>query len=123
MYNIMYYGLREVYNSMKSTDRLAMINIMIDLEPLRVLVREFYINITDKGGRPNIDAIFMIKTIFLQRMYNCADEVMEIGLHDRIYYGSDHIQTTRAWRNTFIVVRVKGGGVFNPLLIAEVTIW
>ena len=105
MYNIMYYGLREVYNSMKSTDRLAMINIMIDLEPLRVLVREFYINITDKGGRPNIDAIFMIKTIFLQRMYNCANEVMEIGLHDRIYYGSD--QQGHNWRYSNIKRNLK----------------
>ena len=43
-------------------------------------------NDTDKGGRPNIDVIIMIKTLFLQSIYNCSDKVIERELHDRILF-------------------------------------
>ena len=55
---------------------------MIDWESLRSTVKELYRNDTQKGGRPNIDEIVMIKTLFLQSMYDCPYEVMERGLHD-----------------------------------------
>jgi IS5 family transposase len=86
MSNIIEYGLREAYNSMKSMDRLAQIEPMIDWESLRPIVKDLYRNDTQKGGRPNIDEIIMIKTLFLQSMYNCSDEVMERELHDRISF-------------------------------------
>jgi IS5 family transposase len=86
MSNIVDYGLREAYNSMKSMDRLARIDPMIDWESLRPIVKELYRNDTDRGGGPNIDEIVMIKTLFLQSMYNCPDEVMERELHDRISF-------------------------------------
>ena len=84
MSNIIEYGLREAYNSMKSMDKLAQIDPMIDWESLRPTVKDLYRNDTDKGGRPNIDEIVMIKTLFLQSMYNCSDEAMERELHNRI---------------------------------------
>ena len=86
MNNIVDYGLREAYKSLKSIDKLAEIDPMINLESLRPIVKELYRNDTDKGGRPNIDEIVMIKTLFLQSMYNCSDEVMERELHDRISF-------------------------------------
>ena len=76
------YGLREAYKSMKSMDKLAQIDPMINWESLRLIVKrtqtripdqfmeselakniiqELYRNDTDKGGRPNIDEIVMIK--------------------------------------------------------------
>ena len=67
-------------------DKLAQIDPMIDWELLRPIVKELYRNDTEKGGRPNIDEIVMIKTLFLQSMYNCSDEVMERELHDRISF-------------------------------------
>ena len=84
MSNIVDYGLREAYNSMKSMDKLAEIDPMINWELLRPIVKELYRNDTDKGGRPNIDEIVMIKTLFLQSMYNCSDESMEKELYNRI---------------------------------------
>ena len=84
MNNIIDYGLREAYNSMKSMDKLAEIEPMINWESLRPIVKELYRNDTDKGGRPNIDEIVMIKTLFLQSMYNCSDESMEKELYNRI---------------------------------------
>ena len=78
------YGRREAYKSMKSMDKLAQIDPMINWESLRPIVKELYRNDTDKGGRPNIDEIVMIKTLFLQSMYNCSDESMERELYNRI---------------------------------------
>jgi IS5 family transposase len=86
MSSIIEYGLREAYNSMKSMDKLVQIDPMIDWESLRPMVKDLYSNNTDRGGRPNIDEIVMIKTLFLQSMYNCSDEVMERELHDRISF-------------------------------------
>jgi len=49
-------------------------------------VKELYRNDTDRGERPNFDEIVMIRTLFLQSMYNCPDEAMERELHDRISF-------------------------------------
>ena len=69
---------------MKSMDKLAKIDSMIDWKSLRPLVKELYMNDTDKGGKPNIDEIVMIETLFLQSMYNCSDEAMETELYNLI---------------------------------------
>ncbi|MCL4334896.1 MAG: hypothetical protein M1402_02215 [Candidatus Thermoplasmatota archaeon] len=63
MNNILDYGLREAGSSMKSMDKLAKIDPMIDWESLRPLVKELYRNDTDKGVRPNIDEIVMMKCL------------------------------------------------------------
>ena len=86
MGNIVDYGLREAYNSMKSIDKLAEIDPMINWESLRLIVKELYRNDTDISVRPNIDEIVIIKTLFLQSMYNCSDDVMERELHDWISF-------------------------------------
>ncbi|EQD76539.1 transposase IS4 family protein, partial [mine drainage metagenome] len=59
---------------------------MIDWESLRPIVKDLFRNDTDKGGRPNIDEIVMIKTLFLQSMYNLSDESMEKEIYDRISF-------------------------------------
>ena len=86
MDNIVNYGLHEAYQSLKGKDKLAMIDPLIDWESLRPIVKELYRNNTDKGGRPNVDEIVMIKTMFLQSMYGYVDEAMERELHDRISF-------------------------------------
>lgn len=86
MNSIIDYGLREAYSSIKSMDRLAQIDPMIDWESLRPIVKDLYRNDTEKGGRPNIDEIVMIRTLFLQSMYNCSDDIMEKEIHDRISF-------------------------------------
>ncbi|EQD75724.1 transposase IS4 family protein, partial [mine drainage metagenome] len=86
MSNIVDYGLREAYLSMKGMDKLSQIDPMIDWESLRPIVKDLFRNDTDKGGRPNIDEIVMIKTLFLQSMYNLSDESMEKEIYDRISF-------------------------------------
>ena len=71
---------------MKSMDRPSQIEPMINRKSLRSLVKKLYMNDSDKGGRPNIDVIIMIKTLFLQSIYNCSDKVIERELHDRILF-------------------------------------
>ena len=84
MNNIVDYGLREAYKSMKSMDKLAEIDPMINWESLRHIAKELNRNDTDKGCRPNIDEIVMIKTLFLQSMYNYSDESIERERYNRI---------------------------------------
>ena len=86
MNNIVVYGLREAYSSMKGMDKLKEIDPMIDWESLRPMVKKLFRNDNGKGGRPNIDETVMIKTLFLQSMYNLSDESMERKLHDRISF-------------------------------------
>ena len=63
-------------------DKLAPIDTMIDWESLRPIVKELYRNDTDKGVKPNIDEIVMIKALFLQNTYSCYDEVMKRELYN-----------------------------------------
>ncbi|EQD42285.1 transposase IS4 family protein, partial [mine drainage metagenome] len=86
MNNIVDYGLREAYSSMKIMDKLKEIDPMIDWGSLRPIVKKLFRNDTGKGGRPNIDETVMIKTLFLQSIYNLSDESMERELHDRISF-------------------------------------
>ena len=53
---------------------------------MRPFVKKLYRNDTCKSGRLNIDETVMIKTLFLQSMYNLSDESMEKELHDRISF-------------------------------------
>ncbi|MEM3844599.1 MAG: transposase, partial [Candidatus Parvarchaeota archaeon] len=53
---------------------------------LRPVLKDLYHNDTEKGGRPNIDEIVMIKSLFLQAIYNISDEVLESELHDRLSF-------------------------------------
>ncbi|MEM4115721.1 MAG: transposase [Saccharolobus sp.] len=41
---------------------------------MRPVLKDLYHNDTEKGGRPNIDEIVMIKSLFLQAIYNISDK-------------------------------------------------
>ncbi|MEM3845580.1 MAG: transposase [Candidatus Parvarchaeota archaeon] len=53
---------------------------------MRPVLKDLYHNDTEKGGRPNIDEIVMIKSLFLQAIYNISDEALERELHDRLSF-------------------------------------
>ncbi|MEM3265625.1 MAG: hypothetical protein QXH07_06700 [Thermoplasmata archaeon] len=46
-------------------DKLFEFNEIIDWEALRPILSELYHNDTEKGGRPKIDEIVMVKVLFL----------------------------------------------------------
>ncbi|MEM4115314.1 MAG: hypothetical protein QXP59_04840 [Saccharolobus sp.] len=41
---------------------------------MRPVLKDLYHNDTEKGSRPNIDEIVMIKSLFLQAIYNISDK-------------------------------------------------
>ena len=81
------FGMKEKYEKLrKFGDRLAEMKKIIDWESLRPLRKDLFINDTDKGGRPNVDEILMVKVLFLQSIYNHVDESVERELYDRISF-------------------------------------
>lgn len=65
------HGLRERYEQLKKFgNKLVNIKDVIQWEGLRPLLKDLFINVTDKGGRPNFDEILMVKILFLQSAYN-----------------------------------------------------
>lgn len=58
------YFMNKQYSRVKELgDKLAEINPLIDWGVFRPIVREMYDNRTERGGRPNIDEIVMIKEL------------------------------------------------------------
>lgn len=45
-----------------------------------------YINRTERGGRPNIIIIIIIKLIILQQLYGLSDPQLELQVADRISF-------------------------------------
>ena len=69
MNNLVYYGLLKTYSSVRSMDKLAQNDPMIDWESLRPIVKKPFRNDAGKGGRPHIDETILIRTLFL--VFNC----------------------------------------------------
>ncbi|MHB1507124.1 MAG: transposase [Cuniculiplasma sp.] len=49
-------------------------------------MKDLYHNDPDKGGRPNVQIITMVKVLFLQSMFNMVDEQVETMIRDRISF-------------------------------------
>ncbi|MEM3845614.1 MAG: transposase [Candidatus Parvarchaeota archaeon] len=86
MNNFEDYYLKIEYQKFKPKNKLEEIDKIIDWESLRPVLKDLYNNDTEKGGRPNIDEIVMIKSLFLQAIYNISDEALESELHDRLSF-------------------------------------
>ncbi|MEM4058571.1 MAG: hypothetical protein QXZ12_07610 [Thermoplasmata archaeon] len=65
MNNFEDFFLKNEYEKLKDKDKLFEFNEIIDWEALRPILSELYHNDTEKGGRPNIDEIVMVKVLFL----------------------------------------------------------
>ena len=80
------FSLPEAYKQISGTDILARIDPLVDWNSLKPMVSSLYRNDTEKGGRPNIDEITMIRTLFIQELYGLTDESTERELYDRISF-------------------------------------
>ena len=49
-------------------DRLAEIESLIDWGAFRPIVGELYDNRSERGGRPNVDEVVMVKMLVLQQL-------------------------------------------------------
>ncbi|MCL4330412.1 MAG: IS5 family transposase [Candidatus Thermoplasmatota archaeon] len=76
-------ALKEKYRQYFVNDPLAFARDAIDWSAFPPLLKDLYHNDTDKGGRSNIPVITMVKVLYLQSLYNLADEQAEKEIHDR----------------------------------------
>jgi IS5 family transposase len=67
----------------KLGDMLEQVEKLIDWESFRPILSQLYNNRSEKGGRPNIDEIVMLKVLVLQNWYSLSDEEMEFQIADR----------------------------------------
>jgi len=80
-------ALQKHYERVKKLgDKLSEIDSLIDWEAFRPIVKGLYDNKTEKGGRPNIDEVVMIKLLILQSWYGLTDQELEKRASDRISF-------------------------------------
>jgi len=81
------FAFREEYERVKSLgDKLSEIDSLINWESFRPIVKDMYDNKSEKGGRPNIDEIIMIKILVLQEWHGLSDPELERQITDRISF-------------------------------------
>jgi transposase, IS5 family len=67
----------------QKSNPLEQFKTLIDWEIFREQLESMYSHKNGKGGRPPYDAVMMFKILFLQRLYDLADDEMEFHLLDR----------------------------------------
>jgi IS5 family transposase len=81
------FGVDELYGHVsKLGDRLARVKELINWEKFRPILAGLYKNRTEKGGRPNIDEITMLRALVLQDWYGLSDPELEFQLADRVSF-------------------------------------
>ena len=81
------FAFREEYERVRILgDKLSEIDSLINWEAFRSIVKDMYDNKTEKGGRPNIDEIIMIKILILQEWHGLSDPELERQITDRISF-------------------------------------
>jgi IS5 family transposase len=62
------YLLKKLYLKVKGKgDRLAEIESAVNWERFRPIIKAMYTNDTERGGRPNVDEVTMVKLLVLQQ--------------------------------------------------------
>ena len=81
------FAISQIYEQLKELgDKLVDTGNLIDWEGFRPMLEDLYYNKTERGGRPNVDVIIMLKALFIQQLYNLSDEQLERELTDRISF-------------------------------------
>ena len=81
------FALKREYERLeKLGDRLNEVNKLIDWKLFKPIISELFDNKSEKGGRPNIDEIVMVKMLLLQAWYGLSDQELERQVADRISF-------------------------------------
>jgi IS5 family transposase len=81
------FALNEEYRKLKKLgDKLADMEVLIDWEAFRPIIGSMFDNKSDRGGRPNIDEVIMIKLLVLQQWHGLSDPELERQVTDRISF-------------------------------------
>ena len=86
MSSLLDHALKEKYRTNAINDPLAFMKDAIDWTAFPPLLKDLYHNDTDRGGRPNIPIITMMRVLFLQSVFNMVDEQAETLIRDRISF-------------------------------------
>jgi IS5 family transposase len=78
--------LKEYERVKKRGDKLVEIGSMIEWEPFRVILDPLFKNKCDKGGRPKIDVVIMLKLLVIQQWKGLSDPALEREVADRISF-------------------------------------
>ena len=73
-------------NVLTRGDKLSAISKLVNWNGFLSIADGLYKNNTERGGRPNIDVIIMIKLLILQQMYGLSDPQLELQVADRISF-------------------------------------
>ena len=87
MRNLTDFALRQEYERVKELgDKLVETGGRINWESFRPILEPMCKNKTECGGRPNLDVIVMLKSLFIQQLHNLSDEQLEREIADRISF-------------------------------------
>jgi transposase, IS5 family len=87
MRNFTDFAISREYERIKELgDRLVEIGNKMNWEGFRLKLEAMFKNNTEHGGRPNVDVIVMLKSLFIQQLYSLSDEQLERELADRISF-------------------------------------
>jgi IS5 family transposase len=67
-------------------DKLSALAALVDWNRFLLIGNSLYKNKSEKGGRPNINIIIMIKLLILQQLYGLSDPQLELQVADRISF-------------------------------------
>jgi transposase, IS5 family len=87
MNSLTMWAIREL-SAKQAQSRLQKISSSIDWVPIRHELDKMYDNKSERGGRPNCDAILMFKILILQQWYGLSDLEVERQMADRISFMS-----------------------------------
>jgi transposase, IS5 family len=74
--------LQEYERIKRLGDKLVEIGSKVNWEGFRAKLEAMFKNNTGRGGRPNLDLIVMLKSLFIQQLYSLSDEQLERELAD-----------------------------------------
>jgi len=87
MQSLVDFAFSEAYKEVKRRgNKLKEMGSLIDWEAFRPIVSSLYKNNTNRGGRPNVDVVIMIKLLVLQQWHGLSDPELERQLADRISF-------------------------------------
>lgn len=87
MRNLTDFAISQEYERIKELgDKLVEIGNRINWENFRPKLDVLFNNNTERFGRPNIDVIVMLRSLFIQQLYSLSDEQLERELADRISF-------------------------------------
>jgi IS5 family transposase len=81
------FAIREEYEKIKDRGyKLVELGDLLNWDAFRPILNDLYKNDTERGGRPNIDVIIMLKMLIIQQLYSLSDEALEREVADRISF-------------------------------------